>query len=78
MNVLINAFLPKYTTHRTAIQILGYTESCSSKYEYHGMLLFNEMLVLKEKRKVDLSLGRGYFIQSKHVRTQTLYINRND
>lgn len=77
--MLINAFLAKYTTHRIIKEILGYMKVVHQKYEYHGMLsFFNVMLDLKEKRKVDLSLGRMYFSQSKHVRTQTLYMNRND
>lgn len=37
---------------------------------------FNEILDLKEKKKVDTSLGRGYFCQDKHVRTQTLYLTK--
>ena len=69
MNVCINAFIPKYMTHRITIHIHS-----SPKYEYHGIVLFfNETLDLKEKKKVDISLGRAYLSQNKHVRTQTTY-----
>lgn len=74
MNVCINAFIPKYMTHRITVHIQGYIENCSPKYEYHGIVLFfNETLDLKEKKKVDISLGRAYLSQNKHVRTQTTY-----
>ena len=38
------------------------------------VLFFNEILDLKEKKKVDISLVRGYFSQNKRVRTQTLHL----
>lgn len=37
---------------------------------------FNEILDLKEKKKVDISLGRGYFSENKHLRTHTLYLTK--